>query len=217
MRTSHTTLKPKIERLFIMAKYTGPKVRLSRRIGVALTTKAIKVMERRSTGPGQHGGGRRGKMSNFGAQLLEKQRLRFHYNISEKALRSYFHKAKRTKGNTVDNLFQLLEARLDSVAYRAGFAPTMYASRQLINHGHVRVNGLRVNLAGYLVKDSDIVTLTDKGKNVPWVQPTLASTNAPGYLEVDKAQIAARFIRKPERSEVPVQCEAPLVVEFYSR
>ena len=156
-----------------MAKYTGPKVRLSKRIGVALTPKAIKVMERRPGSPGQHKNARRGKLSNFGQQLLEKQRLRFHYNISEKALRKYFQKAKKKKGNTVDNLFQLLESRLDTIALRAGFAPTIYAARQLVGHGHIKVNGFRVNLPGYLVTDSDVVTVTDKGKNVPFFQASL--------------------------------------------
>ncbi len=200
-----------------MAKYTGPKVRLSKRIGVALTPKAIKVMERRPGSPGQHKNARRGKLSNFGQQLLEKQRLRFHYNISEKALRKYFQKAKKKKGNTVDNLFQLLESRLDTVALRAGFAPTIYAARQLVGHGHIKVNGFKVNLPGYLVTDSDVVTVTDKGKNVPFFQASLPAANAPAYLEVDKAQGAVRFVKKPERAEVPVQCEAPLVVEYYSR
>lgn len=200
-----------------MAKYTGPKVRLSKRIGVALTPKAIKVMERRPGSPGQHKNARKGKLSNFGQQLLEKQRLRFHYNISEKALRHYFQKAKKKKGNTVDNLFQLLESRLDTIALRAGFAPTIYAARQLVNHGHVKVNGFKVNLPGFLINDSDVVTVSDKGKNLPFFQATLPSSNAPSYLEVDKAQGAVRFVKKPERSEVPVQCEAPLVIEYYSR
>lgn len=200
-----------------MAKYTGPKVRLSRRIGIALTPKAIKVMERRPSGPGQHGKSRRGKVSNYGIQLAEKQKLRFHYNISEKALRSYFQKAKKKKGNTVDNLFQLLESRLDTLALRSGFAPTIYSARQLVNHGHLKVNGKKVNLAGYLVKDTDIISVTDKGKKIPFLESSFASTNAPAYLEVDKAQFASRFVKKPERNEVPVQCEAALVVEFYSK
>jgi small subunit ribosomal protein S4 len=200
-----------------MAKYTGPKVRLSKRIGVALTPKAIKVMERRPGTPGQHKNARRGKLSNFGEQLLEKQRLRFHYNISEKTLKRYFQKAKKKKGNTVDNLFQLLESRLDTLALRAGFAPTIYAARQLVSHGHLKVNGFKVNLPGFLVSDSDVVSISDKAKNIPFFQATFPSSTAPSYLEVDKAQGAVRFVKKPERSEVPVQCEAPLVVEYYSR
>jgi len=198
--------------------YTGPKVKISRKLGINLTPKAGKVSTRKPYPPGAHGGTkRRAKQSDYGRQLLEKQRLRLQYNLSEKQMANFYKKAAATTGNTADILVQLLESRLDALVYRSGFAPTMYSSRQLIGHGHILVNGKRVNIPSYRVRVNDVISIKEKSRKIDIVQDSIRMTNAPAYLEVSKADFAFKFAYIPHKEEVPVQCELPLVVEYYSR
>ncbi|MCS7176704.1 MAG: 30S ribosomal protein S4 [Candidatus Kapabacteria bacterium] len=200
-------------------KYTGPKVKLSRKLGIALTPKAQKYMERKPYPPGQHGPEkRRAKLSDYGRQLLEKQRLRFQYNVHERQLRRYFQLASRMPGNTADNLIQLLERRLDAIVLRAGLARTIYAARQYVRHGHVEVNGQRVTIPSYQVNVGDTVRIREKSRRIPDIQEAVRlAPQAPPYLEVSKADFSARLLYVPPREEIPVICEVPMVVEFYSR
>lgn len=204
-------------------KYTGPKARLSRRLGVALTPKAARILERKNYPPGQHGaikfGGRRPKISDYSRQLTEKQRLRAQYNIHERQMLNYYTKAIKMKGNSAENLVQLLESRLDALVLRSGFAPTIYAARQVVNHGHVQVNGLRVNIPSYQVKPGDVITVIEKSRGMPMMQEARESRggSAPEYLTVDMNAMRATYVRLPNRVEVPIICEVPSVVEFYSR
>lgn len=197
--------------------YRGPKVKLSRALGVALTTKAATVMTKRPNPPGQHGGRRRGSKSNYGEQLLEKQRLRFQYNLSEKQLRRYFQMAKKRTGNTADALVKILESRLDIVVYRAGFAHTIYAARQLVTHGHIIVDGKRVNKPGFLLSSDHTITLKEKTKANPVVQDSLSKAIVPTYIDRNRDTLEAKFAREPEVTEAPIICRVPMVVEFYSR
>lgn len=200
-------------------KYTGAKVKLSRKLGIALTPKAQKYVERKPYPPGQHGPEkRRAKLSDYGRQLLEKQRLRFQYNIHERQLRRYYEEASRILGNTADNLIQLLERRLDAFVLRAGFARTIYAARQYVRHGHIEVNAKKVNIPSYQLSVGDVVRVREKSRRIPDIQEALRQAGqAPPYIEVSKADFTARLLYLPPREEVPVICEVPMVVEFYSR
>lgn len=198
--------------------YTGPKVKISRKLGLELTPKARKYTSRRPYPPGQHGQSkRRMKQSDFGKQLLEKQRLRLQYNVSEKQMTNYYKQASQMTGNTADLLVQLLESRLDSVVYRAGFSRSIYAARQLVNHGHVLVNGKRVGIPSYNVKVNDLITLKEKMRKNEDIQDTIRSVAPPPYVEVSKADFSAKYLYIPEREEIPAVCEVSLVVEYYSR
>lgn len=198
--------------------YTGPKVRISRKLGINLTPKAGKVSTRKPYPPGAHGGNkRRGKQSDYGRQLLEKQRLRLQYNLSEKQMVNFYKKAASQTGNTADILVQLIETRLDALVYRAGLAPTMYASRQFIGHGHILVNGKKVNIPSYKVRVNDVISVKEKSRKIDAIQETIRTVNAPAYLEVSKADYSAKLAYIPHKEEVPIQCELPLVVEYYSR
>lgn len=198
--------------------YTGPKVKISRKLGINLTPKAQKVTEKKSYPPGQHGATkRRGKQSDFGKQLLEKQRLRLQFNISEKQMVNYYKKAASLEGNNADLLVQLLESRLDSVLFRAGFARTIYASRQYIKHGHVFVNGKKVNIPSYNMKANDLISIKEKSRKLECFQDAIRSSAPPPYIEVSKVDFSARFLYAPNRGESLVVCEVPLVVEYYSR
>jgi small subunit ribosomal protein S4 len=200
-------------------KYTGPKVKLSRKLGIALTPKAQKYMERKPYPPGQHGPEkRRAKLSDYGRQLLEKQRLRFQYNVHERQLRRYYEEASRMPGNTADNLIQLLERRLDALVLRAGFARTIYAARQYVRHGHIEVNGRKVDVPSYRVNVNDVISVREKSRRIPDIQEAVRNAGqAPPYLEVSKADFSVRLLYIPPREEIPVICEVPMVVEFYSR
>lgn len=198
--------------------YRGPKAKRSRALGVALTEKAAAVMNKRPNSPGQHGGGRRKPKSNFGEQLLEKQRLRFQYNLKEKKLRFYYQEAKRQKGNTGEQLLKILERRLDTVVYRAGYAPTIYAARQLVSHGHIQVNGKKVNISSFLVSMEDIVGLRPKAKSMMLVKNSLSQTVPPAYMSYQgEAEESIQFTREPLAHEVPVVCRVQMVVEFYAK
>ena len=198
--------------------YTGPKVRLSRKLGLELTQKAAKYTSKKGYPPGQHGNTKkRAKMSDYGRQLLEKQRLRMQYNVSERQLRNYFAKAAGMTGNTGEILVQLLESRLDAIVYRSGFTRSIYAARQMVTHGHVNVGGKRVSIPSYHVSANQVVSLVDKMKKNEIVQDCIRSTAPPTYLEVGKADFSSKFLYLPPREEIPTVCEISLVVEFYSR
>jgi small subunit ribosomal protein S4 len=179
-------------------------------------------LAKRDYGPGQHGQRRKGKPTDFGIQLMAKQKLKGYYgNIGEKQFRKYYFEAARRKGNTDENLIELLERRLDAVVYRMKFAITPFASRQFINHGHVLVNGRRLNIPSYSVKDGDTIEVREKSKQLAVVLDAVQSSerDVPEYLEVDHRAMKGRFTRTPKFSDVPypVQMEPNLVVEFYSR
>ena len=201
--------------------YTGPKVKLSRKIGIAITPKAATVLERKNYAPGQHGPMRRmrrgQKISNYKRQLLEKQKLRFQYNIHEKQLRNYYDKAARKKGITAENLIQLLETRLDNLVLRGGLARTIYQARQLVSHGHFLVNSRPVNLPAYSVQVNDIVSLQFKSKKLDVIHNALQHAHPPQYLELSKADLSIQLKRLPARKEVPIQCDVVQVIEFYSK
>jgi len=201
-------------------KFIGPKVKLSRKLGIALTPKAVKYMEKRPYGPGQHGPGKRTLVpkSEYGRQLLEKQRLRFQYNVSERQLRIYFQKALQSKERTNEALIQRLETRLDAIVLRAGFARTIFAARQYVDHGHVEVNGRRVNIPSYRVKAGDTVGIKAASQKLAPIVEAMASVppSVP-YVERDWQTMTAKLTRIPQRAEVPIICEVDKVVEFYSK
>jgi small subunit ribosomal protein S4 len=198
--------------------YTGPKVRRARRIGIAFTPRAGKVMQRKKGGPGEpRFRSRRRQMSDYGRQLLEKQRLRYQYNIAEKQLRGYFSKAMRRHGNTGEILFAMLETRLDACALRSGLARTIYAARQYISHGHLQVNGIRVKSPGHQLKPGDVLQVRERSRKLACFREALSQTVAPVYLEVSKDELSARLLSVPRREEIPVECDIGQVVEFYSR
>lgn len=199
-------------------KFTGPKIKKSRRLGVALTPKSEKYLERRPHPPGQHGPSRRrGKQSDYGKQLVEKQRLQYQYNLSEKQVRRYYQAASRKQGNTGDIFLQLIECRLDALVLRAGFARTIYQARQLVSHCHFMVNGKKVNIPSYAVRIGDVITVREKSRELEIFPAAQQIATTPEYLTVDDKKLTATLNRLPEHGEVPVQCEIALVVEFYSR
>jgi small subunit ribosomal protein S4 len=205
-----------------MSKREGSKYKINRRLGVNLWGRSKSPLNRnRDYGPGQHGQ-RRKKPSDFGTQLLAKQKLKGYYgNIGERQFRRAYEEASRRKGDTGENLIELLERRLDAVVYRMKFAPTPFAARQFVNHGHIRVNGKRVNISSYQVKDGDSIEVKDKSKLLAIVLEASKSTerDVPDYLQVDHDKMKGSFVRAPKLADVPypVSMEPNLVVEFYSR
>jgi small subunit ribosomal protein S4 len=203
------------------SKRVESKFKINRRLGVNLWGRAKSPLNRRDYGPGQHGQ-RRKKPSDFGTQLMAKQKLKGYYgNISERQFRRLFTEARRRKGDTAENLIGLLERRLDAVVYRMKFAVSPFASRQLVNHGHILVNGKRVNIASYMVKDNDTIEVREKSKQMAVVLEATASTerDVPEYIEVDTNKLKGKYLRAPKFADVPypVTMEPNLVVEFYSR
>ena len=207
-----------------MASYHGPKAKKQRRFGELLVPrpKYQRILEKRAYPPGEHGKEkqyRSGRRSDYGIQLDEKQKLVFVYNVRERQLRRYYRQADRMAGATGDNLISLLERRLDNLVYRAGFAATVWAARQIVGHGHVLVNGQRVDLPSYLVNPGEVFSLTPKMRNNVHVQQWLeqvASSNLP-YLQVDREACAATMVTTPERLQIPVPVDVQLVVEYYNR
>jgi small subunit ribosomal protein S4 len=195
----------------------GPKVKIARALGIPITPKAAKIMERRPNPPGQHGATMRRKVSEYKKQLVEKQRLRAQYNVSERQLRNTFAQAIRQTGNTGVRLLQLLELRLDAVVLRAGFVRTIYAARQAVVHGHFLVNGKKVDRPAYRLQPGDVVTLAERSRDMIAFTAPLENARPPAYLQLDKDKRSARVNEVPEREQIPVQCEASLIVEFYSR
>ena len=205
-----------------MSKRHNVKHKIDRRLGENIWGRPKSPVNRREYGPGQHGQRRKGKISDFGTQLRAKQKLKGYYgNISEKQFRRYYAEAIRLKGDSGENLIGLLERRLDAVVYRAKFVPTVFAARQFVNHGHVRVNGRRVTISSYLVKAGDVVEVKDASKQLVIVLESvaLAERDVPDYIEADHTKMSAKLARVPALSDVPypVQMEPNLVVEFYSR
>jgi small subunit ribosomal protein S4 len=204
-----------------MSKREGSKYKINRRLRANLWGRAKSPLNRRDYGPGQHGQ-RRKKPSDFGTQLMAKQKLKGYYgNIGERQFRRVYAEAARRRGDTGENLIELLERRLDTVVYRMKFAPTPFAARQFINHGHVKVNGKRVNISSYMVKDGDAIELKDKTKSLAVVIEAAKSPEreVPEYLQVEAELYKGKFVRAPKLADVPypVPMEPNLVVEFYSR
>jgi small subunit ribosomal protein S4 len=200
----------------------NPQVKLSRKLNIALTPKATKHMDRRPYPPGEHGPQkiRRGKVSDYKQQLLEKQRLRLQYNLREKQMRNYVRKAVRKAGNAADNLVQVLESRLDALVYRSGFARTMPAARQFVSHGHILVNGRKVDIPSCPVRPDDVVAVKSESRKIPAFAAAfeeLAARPAPAYLERREDGLSARLTRMPTRDEVNVHCEYSKVIEYYAR
>ena len=206
-----------------MASYHGPKAKVQRRFGEALMPrpKYQRILEKRAYPPGDHGKEkqfRSGRRSAYGQQLDEKQKLAYIYNIRDRQLRSYYLKADQMQGRTGANLLSLLERRLDNLVYKAGFGATIWAARQLVGHGHITVNGRRVNLPSYQCVPGDVIGVSEKmKKNVhieEWVQQV---TTSPAYLDVDRENLTATFSHLPEGREIFVPLDIQLVVEYYNR
>ncbi|HML41028.1 MAG TPA: 30S ribosomal protein S4 [Bellilinea sp.] len=198
--------------------YTGPKVRLSRRFGVALTPKAARILEKRPYPPGEHGRDHRtDKDSVYKQQLMQKQLLRSQYNIREKQMRRYYAMAQKSRGNTALALVQMLETRLDAIIMRAGLAPTIYAARQIVSHGHIEVAGRKVDIPSYGVKPGEVVSIREKSQNLLIFQNLQYAQASLPYLEILPRQRSVRLLRLPELGEAPVLGELNRVIEFYSR
>ena len=204
-----------------MSKRATSKYKIERRLGVSLWGRPKSPINRREYGPGQHGQRRR-KPTDFGTQLMAKQKLKGYYgNIGEKQFRRLYEEAVRRRGDTGENLIQLLERRLDAVVYRMKFVPTVFAARQFVNHGHVLVNGRRLNIPSYQVRDGDEIEVREAVRQIPMVLEAITSRerDVPDYLEVDHDRMKGRFVRAPSFADVPypVPMEPNQVIEFYSR
>lgn len=208
-----------------MARYRGPVEKIERRFGVSLNLKGERrlagksALEKRPFAPGQHGQ-RRKKVSEYGLQLNEKQKAKFMYGVSEKQLRTIFSEAKRRTGNTGTNLIMLLEQRLDNVVYRMGFATTRRFARQFVNHGHILVDGKRVDIPSYRVKPGQKVEIREASKSNPQVKRALELTNQTGiaaWVDVESEKVFGIFTRLPEREEVVIPVEERLIVELFSK
>ncbi len=205
-----------------MSKRQSTKYKLDRRMGENVWGRPKSPVNKREYGPGQHGQRRRAKLSDFGVQLRAKQKLKGYYgNITEKQFRRTYEQALRMRGDTSENLIGLLESRLDAIVYRAKFVPTVFAARQFVNHGHVSVNGRRVNIPSYRCKVGDVIEVRDKSKQMGLVLEAvdLAERDVPDYIDVDHNKMVASYNRVPAFADVPyaVIMEPNLVVEFYSR
>lgn len=206
-----------------MARYLGPTCKLSRREGTDLFLKSgIRPLEskcRAESAPGQHGQ-RRGRLSDYGVQLREKQKVRRLYGVLEKQFRNYYKEAARIKGATGENLLQLLERRLDNVVYRMGFGSTRAEARQLVAHNAILVNGKKVNIASYRVADGDVVSIRERSKNQLRIQSALQIASQRGlvdWVEVDANKLEGVFKRTPERADLPAEINENLIVELYSK
>jgi len=205
-----------------MTKRLTSKHKVDRRLKVNLWGRPKSPFNSRNYPPGQHGKTKKGKLSDYGTQLEAKQKMKFYYgNMNERQFRNVYRKAIQKKGNTTENLVGFLESRLDTVAYRAKFATTVFSARQLINHGHIKVNGKKVNIPSYLVKAEDTIEIKDKSKNIVTIVGALVSKEreVPDYIQMDEKNKKATLIRIPKFSEVPypVIMEPNLVIEYYSR
>lgn len=205
-----------------MSKRHSAKYKIDRRVGENIWGRAKSPFNARQSRPGQHGARRVAKPSDFGIQLMAKQKLKGYYgNIGEKQFRKYYDEAVRRKGDTSENLIDLLERRLDCVIYRMKLAITPFAARQFVNHGHILVNGKRLNISSYIVKDNDTIEVKEKSKQLTVLLDATqnAERDVPEYIEVDHRAMRGKFLRSPKLSDVPypVQMEPNLVVEFYSR
>jgi small subunit ribosomal protein S4 len=205
-----------------MSKRNSAKYKIDRRMGENIWGRPKSPVNKREYGPGQHGQRRKTKLSDFGTQLKAKQKLKGYYaNISEKQFRKIYDEASRMKGDTSENLIRLLEARLDALVYRAKFVPTPFAARQFVSHGHVRVNGKKVNIPSYRCKVGDVIEVRERSRQLALVLEAvdLAERDVPDYVEADHTKMTARYVRQPAFADVPypVVMEPNQVVEFYSR
>ena len=200
-----------------MARYLGPTYKKSRRFGFSILENG-KELSKKPYAPGQHGQDRKKKLSNYGIQLQEKQKVKFMYGISEKQMQKAFEKAVKMKGVNGENLLKLLESRLDNLVYRIGFATTRKGARQLVNHGHVTVNGKRVDIPSYQVKPGDVISLMENDKEMAIVKSSLeALHNRVEYISYDDKKMEATYVRMPERSELNADIDEALIIEYYNR
>lgn len=204
-----------------MTRRLTTKYKIDRRVGENIWGRPKSPVNKRNYKPGQHGQNRRSKTSDFGMQLMAKQKLKFYYgDITEKQFRRTFEDANRMKGNTAENLIGLLESRLDAFVYRSKFVPTIFAARQFVNHGHVLLNGRKCNIGSVRLKPGDVVQVREKSRNMALVLEALGSPerDIPEYIEVDPKSMSAQYVRVPELMDVPypVQMEPAQVVEYYS-
>ncbi|MDQ0224580.1 30S ribosomal protein S4 [Metabacillus niabensis] len=200
-----------------MARYTGSSWKLSRRLGISLSGTG-KELEKRPYAPGQHGPGQRKKLSEYGLQLQEKQKLRHMYGVNERQFRNLFDKAGKMAGIHGENFMILLDSRLDNIVYRLGLARTRRQARQLVNHGHILVDGSRVDIPSYQVKPGQTISLREKSRNLDIVKEAIeVNSFVPDYLTFDADKLEGTFTRLPERSELPAEINEALIVEFYSR
>ena len=205
-----------------MTKRVSAKYKIDRRLGENLWGRPKSPINKREYGPGQHGQRRRGKITDYGTQLKAKQKLKGYYaSIGERQFKAVYHEAARRPGDTSEHLVGLLESRLDAIVYRAKFVPTVYSSRQFVNHGHIKVNGKRVNIPSYRCRIGDVIEVKETSRQLPMVLDAVQSAerNLPDYLDVDHNKFTAKFVRVPAFADIPYgsQMEPHLVVEFYSR
>lgn len=206
-----------------MASYHGPKAKVMRRFGEVLVPrpKYQRILSKRSHPPGEHGkekAYRSGRRSDYGTQLDEKQKLSFIFNVRERQLRNYYKRAAQMPGRTGGNLLILLETRLDAMLYRAGFAPTIWAARQLVNHGHILIDGKRLDLPSYTVKPGQTISISEKMRKNVHIEEWIEQVGAvPTYLAVDRNAFSAQLVRVPEQKEIQVPVNIQLVVEYYNR
>ncbi len=200
-----------------MARYTGPSYKQSRRVGFSLTETG-KELARRPYGPGQHGKDRKGKLSNYAEQLKEKQKVRFMYGVNERQFKKTFKEAANMKGIHGENFLKLLESRLDNVVYRLGLATTRRGARQLVNHGHITVDGKKVDIPSFRVKVGSVIAVKENSKEHPAVKAALEkTTKRVEYVTFDDKKLEGKFVRLPERSELNADINESLIVEFYNR
>ena len=200
-----------------MARYTGSSYKQARHVGFSITETG-KELAKRPYGPGQHGKDRKGKLSDYGTQLKEKQKVRFMYGLNERQFRKTFDEAAKLQGIHGTNFLRLLESRLDNLVYRAGFASTRRGARQLVNHGHVTVNGKKVDIPSYRVKVGDVISLKEDDKNLKVVEEALSKiTKRVDFITYDENKKEATFVRLPERNELNADINEALIVEFYNK
>ncbi len=200
-----------------MARYTGPAYKKSRRYGFS-TLENGKDLSKRPYAPGQHGAGRRKKISEYGIQLQEKQKIRFMYGLNEKQFRRLFDRASKLKGVHGENFLKLLESRLDNLVYRMGLSTTRRGARQLVNHGHILVNGSKVDIPSYSCKPGDVISVKENSLEHPAIKASLeAGVKTPAYVEFDNKKLTGTYLRYPERTELSADINESLVVEFYNR
>ena len=200
-----------------MARYTGPSYKQARRVGFSISETG-KELARRPYGPGQHGADRKGKLSDYGTQLKEKQKVRFMYGVNEKQFHKTFLEAEKMQGIQGVNFLRLLESRLDNLVYRIGFASTRRGARQLVNHGHVTVNGKKVDIPSYRVKVGDVISMKEDDKNLKVVTEALAKvTKRVEFINYDENKMEATYVRMPERNELNADINEALIVEFYNK
>ena len=200
-----------------MSRYTGSVYRKARRLGFSVSETG-KELAKRSNIPGQHGANRQKKQSNYGVQLQEKQKLRFMYGLTEKQFRKTFEEAGKLKGVHGEDLLKLLESRVDNLVYRIGFATTRRGARQLVNHGHITVNGKKVDIASYRCKPGDVIAIKESDRELAIVKSSLeAKQNRVEFVTYDENKMAGTYVRYPERSELNANINESLVVEFYNR